>query len=159
MTAKVGSRVSYEDMANPLRQGSIVGDIGHSWLIVWDRDLETGAPSTWREGGVEIAFSSSVTKHMLAAAAERQQRFAEERRGVRCGGWNLDEVEPRRTVLVHLNVEVPAVDERNADEIGDAILAALEVGLEGEPGDLASGSTLTIGSNGASVALALVEEV
>jgi len=35
-----------------------------------------------------------------------------------------------RTVLVHLNVEVPAEDGRNADQIADAILAAIEVGQD-----------------------------
>ena len=37
-----------------------------------------------------------------------------------------------RTVLVHLNVEVPADDTRTATEIGDAILAAVEVGSDHE---------------------------
>jgi hypothetical protein len=35
-----------------------------------------------------------------------------------------------RTILVHLNVEAPAADERGADEIADAILAAIEVGSD-----------------------------
>lgn len=64
-----------------------------------------------------------------------------------------------RTVLIHLNVTPAEGDQRNADEIGDAILAALEVGLEGEPGDLASGNVLTIASDGAQVCVTLVEEV
>lgn len=65
-------------------------------------------------------------------------------------------VQPR-TVLVHLNVEVPADDERNADEIGDLILGALEVGLEGAPGSLASDDELT--THGLTVSAPLVEEV
>jgi hypothetical protein len=64
-----------------------------------------------------------------------------------------------RTILIHLNVEPATGDQRNADEIGDVILAALEVGLEGEPGDLASGNTLEVASDGAKIAVALCEEV
>lgn len=33
-----------------------------------------------------------------------------------------------RTILVHLNVEVPDEDDRSADQIADALLGALEVG-------------------------------
>jgi hypothetical protein len=36
----------------------------------------------------------------------------------------------KRTILVHLNVEAPASDQRSADEIADALLAALEVGSD-----------------------------
>lgn len=36
-----------------------------------------------------------------------------------------------REILVHLNVEVPADDPRSADVIAEAVMAALEVGLEG----------------------------
>ena len=64
-----------------------------------------------------------------------------------------------RTILIHLNVEILGEDSRNADEIGDSILAALEVGLEGEPGDLASGSSLAMGTDGSIIHLALCEEV
>lgn len=32
-----------------------------------------------------------------------------------------------RAILVHLSVDVPDADERSADEIADAILAAIEV--------------------------------
>lgn len=35
-----------------------------------------------------------------------------------------------RTILIHLNVEAPDTDERTADQIADAILAALEVGSD-----------------------------
>lgn len=62
-----------------------------------------------------------------------------------------------RTILVHLNIEAHASDDRNADEIADFILAALEVGLEGAPGSLATGDELT--TNGLVVAIALAEEV
>lgn len=37
-----------------------------------------------------------------------------------------------REVLVHLNVTVPEGDSRTADEIADAILAAIEVGSDNE---------------------------
>jgi hypothetical protein len=33
-----------------------------------------------------------------------------------------------RTILVHLSVDAPASDGRSANEIADALLAALEVG-------------------------------
>lgn len=35
-----------------------------------------------------------------------------------------------RTVLVHLNVQVPESDTRSAERIGDAIMAAIEVGSD-----------------------------
>lgn len=35
-----------------------------------------------------------------------------------------------RTILVHLNVEVPDEDERNPNQIADAIMGALEVGQD-----------------------------
>jgi hypothetical protein len=38
----------------------------------------------------------------------------------------------KRTVLVHLNVEVPAEDQRNAVEIASALMEALEVGSDDE---------------------------
>ncbi len=62
-----------------------------------------------------------------------------------------------RTILIHLNVEAPDTDKRNSDEIGDFILAALEVGLEGAPGSLASGDELT--TNDLVVCCPLSEEV
>lgn len=37
-----------------------------------------------------------------------------------------------RTVLVHLNVEVPDTETRTADQIADAILSALVVGGDDE---------------------------
>jgi hypothetical protein len=37
-----------------------------------------------------------------------------------------------RTVLVHLNITVPAGDDRDANQIKDAILGALEVGADHE---------------------------
>jgi hypothetical protein len=64
-----------------------------------------------------------------------------------------------RTILVHLNVEVDADDPRNADEIGDLVLAALEVGMEGAPGDLASGNSLDGASERVTITAPLVEEV
>lgn len=38
----------------------------------------------------------------------------------------------KRTVLVHLNVDVPAEDQRNAAEIAAALMEALEVGSDDE---------------------------
>lgn len=35
-----------------------------------------------------------------------------------------------RTILVHLSIEVPDEDDRSADQIADALLAALEVGSD-----------------------------
>ena len=63
-----------------------------------------------------------------------------------------------RTILVHLNVTVPDSDKRNADEVADAILAAIEVGSDDDSvrelgiGGLASG-------NDAPIACTLAEEV
>jgi hypothetical protein len=63
-----------------------------------------------------------------------------------------------RTVLIHLNVQVPDGDERNADEVADAILAAIEVGSDDDSvralgiGGLASG-------NNAPINCTLAEEV
>ncbi len=37
-----------------------------------------------------------------------------------------------RTILVHLNITPPAWDDRTADEIKDAVLAAYEVGRHDE---------------------------
>lgn len=39
---------------------------------------------------------------------------------------------PKRTVLVHLNVEVPGEDQRNAEQIASALMQALEVGSDDE---------------------------
>jgi hypothetical protein len=46
---------------------------------------------------------------------------------------NVVDVRPlTRTVLVHLNVEVPAEDPRTAEQIGRALMGALEVGSDDE---------------------------
>ena len=37
-----------------------------------------------------------------------------------------------RTILIHLNVTVPDGDEREADEIAKAVMAAIEVGSDDE---------------------------
>lgn len=44
----------------------------------------------------------------------------------------LQEGEGGRETLVHLNVAVPDGDSRTADEIADALLAAIEVGSDNE---------------------------
>lgn len=41
-------------------------------------------------------------------------------------------MDDERTILVHLNVAVPADDDRSAEEIADALMAALEVGGDDE---------------------------
>ncbi len=41
--------------------------------------------------------------------------------------------QPKRTILIHLNVELPADDPRPAQEVIDYVEAALQVGLEGGP--------------------------
>lgn len=76
---------------------------------------------------------------------------------IKRGGLIPVELEKKRTILIHLNVEVDPSDERNRDEIGDFVLAALEVGLEGAPGDLASGSELVTST--LTVCATLVEEI
>jgi hypothetical protein len=37
-----------------------------------------------------------------------------------------------RTILVHLNIQAPRTDTRSADEIGDAVMGAVEVGSDNE---------------------------
>lgn len=84
---EIGTRVSYEDIANPLREGTIVGEIAGQWAITWD-DVDTfGAPV--KSDTVGVAFHTTVTKHMLENAATRQATFRAEGRGHRCGGWDV----------------------------------------------------------------------
>lgn len=66
-----------------------------------------------------------------------------------------------RTILIHLNVEVRDDDPRNADEVGDLVLGALEVGLEGAPGWIGGGleSGAEVVLRGMVVCAPLVEEV
>lgn len=45
-----------------------------------------------------------------------------------------------RTVLIHLNAELPDDDPRNADEVADSLLADLERARGLEPGAYASGA-------------------
>ena len=54
----------------------------------------------------------------------------------RLRGGDMSSTEtPKRTVLVHLNVEVPAKDQRDADEIASALMEALEIGSNDESFD------------------------
>jgi hypothetical protein len=46
-----------------------------------------------------------------------------------------------RVLLVHLNVEVPATDERTPDQITDAILMCFQVGYDGAPDEI---GTMTV---------------
>lgn len=69
-----------------------------------------------------------------------------------------------RTILVHLNVTAPDDDARSADEIADAILAALEVGSD-HPDDPLLQSVFALGTgalasgNDAPIVCTLAEEV
>jgi hypothetical protein len=65
---------------------------------------------------------------MLAEDLERVEEFAP--------GFASPVTDEPRTVLMHLNVAVPAGVSMDADEVGDAILGALAVGLEGAPGEM-----------------------
>lgn len=79
----------------------------------------------------------SATTYMPAAAGlEPGTAWSDDHPCAACG-WTASahgddgtcpEVEDTRTVLVHLNVTVPAGDARTADKIADAILNAIEVG-------------------------------
>ncbi len=46
----------------------------------------------------------------------------------------IDERQPARTVLVHLNVQVDSHEGRSAEELGSYLEAALSVGLESHEG-------------------------
>lgn len=98
----IGSRVSYEDMANPLREGTIVGEAGGQWAVVWE---ERGEPTLEQDG---LRFHTTVTKHMLATAVERQSKFRTEGRGYRCGGWDAAPVEPAPVELPRVYFAVPS---------------------------------------------------
>lgn len=68
-------------------------------------------------GDAERAFETRVLSTGLSILTER----ASARQTETTGG---------REMLVHLNVTVPAGDARTADEIADAIMAAIEVGSD-----------------------------
>lgn len=81
----IGTRVSYEDMANPLREGVIVGEVGGGvqWAIVWDdRDADS---ALYEVDGVR--FHTTVTKHMLASRHAKQVE-AKHRTGGKIAGWD-----------------------------------------------------------------------
>lgn len=99
-----GAHVSYEDMANPLREGSIVGEVAGQWAIVWD--TTTSDRAMLAQDGVE--FHTTVTKHMLATAVERQNRFRSEGRGYRCGGWDAAPAAPAPVELPRVYFAVPS---------------------------------------------------
>jgi hypothetical protein len=77
----LGSRVSYEDMANPRRVGTIVGEIHGQWAVRWDEDAAV-YNLTEQHG---VFFHATVTKHMLDRAARRQADNPERR----VAGWNV----------------------------------------------------------------------
>jgi hypothetical protein len=56
-----------------------------------------------------------------------------------------------RTILTHLSIEVPDEDDRDADAIAAAFMAAYEVGMEGAPDD--------VKLDGLTVSVVLSEEV
>lgn len=82
-TITVGTRVSYADVANPLRTGVIVGEHAGQWLVTWDGD---DAATLDVDG---VTFHTSVTKPMLQRAAEQAATMRAERRGRR-GGWGVE---------------------------------------------------------------------
>lgn len=87
-----GTRVSYMDMANPLREGVIVGEVAGQWAVLWDdRD---DARTLELDG---LTFHTTVTKHMLERAVERQADYRAEGRGARCGGWDASPAAPAPT--------------------------------------------------------------
>lgn len=61
---------------------------------------------------------------LLGAVAEYDGNGDQEVENCDCGRV------PFHEMLVHLNVSVPATDDRTSDEIGEAIAAALEVGSD-----------------------------
>lgn len=79
--ANIGTRVSYEDMANPRREGQIVGEIVEQWAIRWDED-ETVYKMMESHG---LFFHTTVPKQMLDRAAKRQS----DNPGRSVAGWNV----------------------------------------------------------------------
>ncbi len=80
----IGTRVSYEDMANPLREGAIVGEVAGQWAVKWD-DGDVGRLVDHE--GTRSVFHTTVTKSMLEAAYERNVEAKHKGNG-RIAGWN-----------------------------------------------------------------------
>lgn len=40
-SVKVGDRVSYDDMANPRRVGTVIAQVGNEWRVLWDDEAGT----------------------------------------------------------------------------------------------------------------------
>lgn len=77
---------------------------------------------------------------------------------------NGQEASMPRTILVHLNVELPDSSTAGPDEVADMILAAIEVGSDSDQfravigiNKLAHGDTAS--GNGAAICCPLAEEV
>lgn len=79
-TIQIGTRVSYEDMANPRREGTLVAENNGTLAVLWD-DADY-APV--KSEAFDAAFHTTVTKTMLERAIERVEKA-----GGRSAGWNV----------------------------------------------------------------------
>lgn len=82
MNIGIGTQVSYSDMANPLREGVIVGETAGQWAVIW---IGYDQPTLAQDG---LNFHTTVTPHMLENAIKRQRAFrAASGSSARCAGW------------------------------------------------------------------------
>lgn len=119
---QVGTRVSYEDMANPRREGTIVAELDNQLAVRWDDDMFGGPVKSAAFG--DVAFHTTVTRHMLERAIERVAKA-----GGRSAGWNVIAVDPHDLELAPALLDELGVDERikaDAAELED-LLDRIEV--------------------------------
>jgi hypothetical protein len=129
-TIQIGTRVSYEDMANPRREGRIVGEIAGQWAVRWDEHDEIYR--LLEQHGVY--FHTTVTKTMLERAIERVEKA-----GGRSAGWNVIAVDPHDLELAPALLDELGIDDRiNADA------AALETLLDDDRDDVAIAKALAV---------------
>lgn len=134
-TIKVGTRVSYEDMANPRREGTIVAENDGQFVLAvrWDDDMFGGPVKSESFG--DVAFHTTVTRHMLERAIERVAKA-----GGRSAGWNvLPAVDPH-----DLELAPALLDELGLDDRIKADAAALETLLDDDRDDVAIARALAV---------------
>lgn len=93
---------------------------------------------------VSVPDGDDRTAADLAAALRGAIEVGSDDDSARDLGFEVVAPEPPRTILIHLNVEAPASDERTGDEIAAHVVALMETGLGGEPGSLDYGNELAL---------------